>query len=218
LTGDNLSPIKDSLSPQSAPADDLARLVRSATDGDQSAWDEIVDRFNGLLWATCRAFRLTPSDASDVVQLTWLRLLEHLESIRDPARLPGWLATTCRRECLVLLRRNRRLQPVDDERLLYLGADSTGPAGSDQPGADTRLLVADRDAGLWHAFERLSLRCQQVLRLLVVIPENGPPSYQLAAQALGVPTGSLGPTRGRCLAQLRDLLDAEGISGSVLDS
>jgi RNA polymerase sigma factor (sigma-70 family) len=202
--------------PRSAPADELSRLVQSAADGDQVAWNQIVERFSGLLWATCRAFRLSTSDASDVYQLTWLRLLEHLESIRDPARLPGWLATTCRRECLVLLRRNKRLQPVDDDRLLHLiGSDQVG---ADQAAADLALLVADRDAGLWHAFTRLSERCQQVLRMLVVIPENGPPSYQLAAQALGLPTGSLGPTRGRCLAQLRDLLDAEGISSSLSDS
>jgi len=188
--------------------------VRSAADGDQSAWNELVDRFSGLLWATCHAFRLSTADAGDVCQLTWLRLLEHLDSIRDPSRLPGWLATTCRRECLVLLRRNKRLQPVDDDRLLFLGSDAVV---ADQA-ADTALLVADRDRGLWHAFERLSERCQQVLRMLVVIPENGPPSYQLAAQALGLPTGSLGPTRGRCLAQLRDLLDAEGISGLANDS
>jgi RNA polymerase sigma factor (sigma-70 family) len=194
--------------------------VRSASDGDQSAWNEIVNRFSGLLWATCHSFRLNSADAGDVCQLTWLRLLEHLGSIRDPERLPGWLATTCRRECLVLLRRNRRLQPVDDERLLLLGSDplrGDPPAGRDQP-ADAELLVADRDAGLWHAFGRLSDRCQRVLRLLVVIPENGPPSYQLAAETLGLPTGSLGPTRGRCLAQLRDLLDAEGISGFANDS
>ena len=173
-----------------------------------------MDRFSGLLLATCRAFRLSTADAGDVCQLTWLRLLEHLDSIRDSARLPGCLATTCRRECLVLLRRNKRLQPVDDDRLLFLGSDTVAA----DPAADTALLVADRDRGLWHAFERLSVRCQQVLRMLVVIPENGPPSYQLAAQALGLPTGSLGPTRGRCLAQLRDLLDAEGISGLANDS
>jgi len=207
-----------------AARDDLARLVRAASEGDQSAWNELVDRFSGLLWATCHAYRLNNADAGDVCQLTWLRLLEHLGSIRDPARLPGWLATTCRRECLVLLRRNRRLQPVDDERLLHLRSDTPGGLGAlgglgagDQS-ADAGLLVADRDAGLWQAFSRLSDRCQQVLRLLVVIPENGPPSYQLTAQALGLPTGSLGPTRGRCLAQLRDLLDAEGISGFATDS
>jgi RNA polymerase sigma factor (sigma-70 family) len=197
-------------SPSTAPRDDLDRLVRAAADGDQAAWNAIVDRFGALLWATCRAHRLSASDAGDVCQLTWLRLLEHLDTIRDPARLPGWLATTCRRECLVVLRRNRRLQPVDDDRLLHLGPDETP--------ADLPLMVADRDAGLWQAFSRLSLRCQQILRLLVVAPENGPPSYQLVAQALGLPTGSLGPTRGRCLAQLREMLDAEGISGPLADS
>jgi RNA polymerase sigma factor (sigma-70 family) len=196
--------------PSTAPTEELARLVRYAADGDQDAWNSLVDRFSSLLWATCRAYRLSPADAGDVCQLTWLRLLEHLDSIREPTRLPGWLVTTCRRECLVLLRRNRRLQPVDDERLLHLGADEAP--------ADHELLVADRDAGLWQAFSQLSQRCQQVLRLLVVIPENGPPSYQVAAQALGLPTGSLGPTRGRCLAQLREMLDAEGISGLATDS
>jgi RNA polymerase sigma factor (sigma-70 family) len=193
-----------------APPEELARLVRLAADGDQAAWNALVDRFSGLLWATCRAYRLSAADAGDVCQLTWLRLLEHLDSIRDPARLPGWLVTTCRRECLVLLRRNRRLQPVDDERLLHLGTDEAP--------ADRDLLVADRNAGLWQAFSQLSQRCQQILRLLVVIAENGPPSYQAAADALGLPTGSLGPTRGRCLAQLREMLDAEGISGLATDS
>ncbi len=196
--------------------DELSRLVQLAADGDQRAWNDLVDRYSGLLWATCRAFRLSPSDASDVCQLTWLRLLEHLQSIRDPARLPGWLVTTCRRECLVVLRRNKRFQPVDDDRLLHLLSSDQPSTG--QLAADVALLVADRDARLWQAFTQLSARCQQVLRLLVVIPENGPPSYQVAAQALGLPTGSLGPTRGRCLAQLRDLLDAEGISGSLSDS
>jgi RNA polymerase sigma factor (sigma-70 family) len=196
--------------PGTALTEDLTRLVRHAADGDQTAWDVLVDRFSGLLLATCRAYRLSTADAGDVSQLTWLRLLEHLETIREPSRLPGWLVTTCRRECLVLLRRNRRLQPVDDERLLHLGADEAA--------ADHDLLVADRDAGLWQAFERLSQRCQQILRMLVVIPESGPPSYQLAAEALGLPVGSLGPTRGRCLAQLREMLDAEGISGFATDS
>jgi RNA polymerase sigma factor (sigma-70 family) len=215
-SGASLPAIEKSTAPGNAPTDDLSQLLQAAQDGDQLAWNEIVDRFSGLLWATCRAFRLSPSDAGDVCQLTWLRLLEHLASIRDPARLPGWLVTTCRRECLVLLRRNRRQQPVDDDRLLHLlGSDQVG---AEQAAADVPLLIADRDAGLWQAFTRLSERCQQILRLLVVIPESGPPSYQLAAQALGLPTGSLGPTRGRCLAQLRDLLDAEGISSPLSDS
>jgi RNA polymerase sigma factor (sigma-70 family) len=196
--------------PLPPPAGDLGRLLRLAAGGDQHAWNELVDRFTGLLWATCRAHRLSPADAGDVCQLTWLRLLEHLDTIRDPARLPGWLATTCRRECLVLLRQQRRLQPVEDERLLG--------AGDDDVPADRAVLVEDRDAVLWRAFGELGERCRGILEVLVVLAEDGPPSYRSAAQALGVPVGTLGPTRGRCLARLRELLEAEGISGPGSDS
>jgi RNA polymerase sigma factor (sigma-70 family) len=142
--------------------------------------------------------------------LTWLRLLEHLEPIREPTRLPGWLATTCRRECQVQLRRNKRLQPIDDERLQTLGVEV--------PAADRPTLEADRNASLWLAFGRLSERCQEILRILVVAPEEGPPSYHVAAQALGLPPGTLGPTRMRCLDRLRKFVNDEGISGFVTDS
>jgi RNA polymerase sigma factor (sigma-70 family) len=189
---------------------DLVDLVNYAVLGDQAAWDALVGRFSRLVWGICSAYRLNTADAGDVFQLTWLRLLEHLDSIREPARLPGWLATTCRRECQVQLRRNRRLQPIADERLLNIG--------SDEPAADQPVLVADRNASLWVAFSRLSERCQQILRVLVVTPEEGPPSYHVAAKALGLPTGSLGPTRMRCLDRLREILGAEGISGLVVDS
>jgi RNA polymerase sigma factor (sigma-70 family) len=194
----------------SRPEVDLVDLVNSAALGDQAAWDVLVGRFSRMVWGICAAYRLNTADAGDVFQLTWLRLLEHLESIREPARLPGWLATTCRRECQVQLRRNRRLQPMDDERLLNIR--------SDEAAADRSTLVADRNASLWSAFGRLSDRCQQILRVLVVAPEEGPPSYHVAAEALGLPTGSLGPTRMRCLDRLRKILGDEGISGLVVDS
>jgi DNA-directed RNA polymerase specialized sigma24 family protein len=90
----------------------------------------------------------------------------------------------------------------------------TEPAAS----ADEAILVSDRDAGLWRAFARLSQRCQELLRLLVLEPDRRPPSYELVAAALGVPKGSLGPTRGRCLQQLRKLLDIEGIHGFAANS
>jgi RNA polymerase sigma factor (sigma-70 family) len=189
---------------------DLVDLVNAATLGNQGAWDALVARFSRLVWGICASYRLNSADAGDVFQLTWLRLLEHLDTIRDPARLPGWLATTCRRECQVQLRRNKRLQPIEDDRLRNIGAD--------EPPADRTSLVADRNASLWLAFERLSERCQQILRVLVVAPEEGPPSYHIAAEALGLPTGSLGPTRMRCLDRLRKFLGDEGISGFIADS
>jgi RNA polymerase sigma factor (sigma-70 family) len=189
----------------------LAPLVRAARDGDRDSWNALVDRFSSLLWAICRSFGLSGADAGDAFQLTWLRLLEHLDTIEEPDRLAAWLATTCRRECLAVLRRGRRVLPTADDAVFDR---VTGYAA----GADRASLVSDRDAGLWRAFGRLTDRCQQILRVLVLEPDDRAPSYDVAAQVLGMPKGSLGPTRGRCLAQLRKFLDVEGISGLAGDS
>lgn len=180
--------------------DPVPRWVRAAAAGDARAWEQLVDRYAGLVWSICRAHRMSGDDAADAAQLTWLRLLENLEQIRDPRRLAGWLATTCRRECLTLLRRSRSFVVVENERLDWLLG---GVAPADQP-----LLTTDQYAVLWQAFQRLSEWCQRVLRALVVDAEDGPPSYQLVASQLQTPVGSLGPTRARCLSQLRKLLDS----------
>jgi RNA polymerase sigma factor (sigma-70 family) len=186
------------------PPDDLVpRLVRAAAAGDARAWGQLVDLFAGLLWSICRGFRLTDDDAGDVVQLTWLRLLEHLDTIRDPQRLAGWLATTCRRECLQLLRRSQGLVSVEQEQLDRM---TEGGFPADEP-----LLMAEERAALWQAFQLLSAWCQRVLRELVVDADDGPPSYRLVAARLQTPVGGLGPTRARCLSQLRKLLDRGGI-------
>jgi len=190
---------------------DITRLLSAARDGDQSAWDELVRRFSGRLWAICRSYGLSQSDAADVFQLTWLRLLEHVDSIREPERLAGWLGTTCRNEALAQLRRRSRALPFGDERLFDQLA---GPL----PAADTPTMLTERDAAVWRAFGQLGERCQRVLRALVLDPDDGPPSYEMVAAALDMPVGSLGPTRGRCLAQLRKLLDVEGIHGLLTDS
>src|SRR5260370_34307535 len=84
------------------------QLVAAATGGDQEAWAALVERYTSLLWSVARSYRLPEADASDVVQTTWLRLVEHLDRIADPERLPGWLATTARRECMRLVRRAGR--------------------------------------------------------------------------------------------------------------
>lgn len=181
----------------------LATLVEAAARGDSRAWDEIVERFSSLVWSICRAYRLTDSDAADAVQLTWLRLLEHMDAIRDPQRLAGWLATTCRRECLAIVRRSRSSVSVEDDHMDRL----LGGA----PPADEPLLTAAEHAALWQAFQLLSQWCQRLLRELVINPDDGPPSYRLAAVTLQVPVGSLGPNRARCLRQLRNLLSKDGI-------
>jgi RNA polymerase sigma factor (sigma-70 family) len=185
------------------PDNPVPGWVRAAAAGDSQAWEQLVDRYQSLLWSICRSYRLSAEDSADVVQLTWLRLLDNLERIRDPRRLAGWLATTCRRECLALRRRSPSSAAVEEERMDRLLG---GGAPADEP-----VLTADQFAILWDAFRRLSEWCQRVLRALVVDPEDGPPSYSLVASQLQVPVGSLGPTRARCLDQLRKLLDNGGI-------
>jgi len=186
-----------------ANGDPVPGWVLAAAAGDGQAWDRLVDRYAGLVWSVCRAHRMSADDAADVSQLTWLRLLENLDRIRDPRRLGSWLATTCRRECLAFLRRSRPSVPVEEEHMDQLLG---GVAAADQP-----ILAADENATLWLAFLQLSEWCRRVLRALIVEAEDGPPSYRLVAAELQVPVGSLGPTRARCLGQLRKLLDNGGI-------
>ena len=183
--------------------DELVRRFRAAKDGDQGSWDWLVDRYSRLVWGVIRANGLNHTDAQDAYQWTWLRLLDRMDTVREPARLPGWLATTARNECLGIWRRQGRAAPTDDEVLDRV-------AGS-APAADQSTLLADRDSTLWKAFGRLTVRCQRVLRVLVADAEDGPPEYTAAAVALEMPVGSLGPTRRRCLDKLRELLGEEGI-------
>lgn len=177
----------------------LEQLVRAAAGGDQTAWDAIVDRFSSLVWATARAHRLSHADASDVAQTTWLRLVEHLDRIREPERLGAWLATTARHESLRVIRQGKREGPTDDADLFE--------APSDEP-ADRLLVDPERDAGLWRAFSALSERCKALLRLLVSDDE---PSYEEIGAALGMPIGAIGPTRMRCLERLRGSVELRGL-------
>jgi len=170
---------------------ELEELVREARDGDESAWSALVDRFEGLVWATTRAHRLPQPAAADVTQTTWLRLVENLDRIKDPERLGAWLATTARRECLRHIRlRSRELQ-VEDDSLFEAPTHES---------LDTRMIDRERYDALWRAFARLGERCQALLRLLSA-PD--PPSYEEIGAALGMPIGAIGPTRSRCLEKLR---------------
>lgn len=171
-------------------------LLASAAAGDQRSWEAIVDRYGGLVWSVARSYRLGSADAADVSQATWLRLVEHLGEIRDSQRLGAWLATTARREALSLLRRAGRDAPTGDPETV------DAACGEDEP-VDQALLRAERDIQLWRAFDTLPGRCQQLLRVLLAEPA---PTYAEAGEALGIPVGSIGPTRARCLDTLRQLL------------
>jgi RNA polymerase sigma factor (sigma-70 family) len=174
-------------------------LVRDAAGGDQGAWNQLVERYSRLVWAVARGHRLAHADSADVFQTTWLRLVEHLGRVRDPEQLAGWLSTTARHESLRVLRLGRRERPDEDV------ADGREANGHGDPGLEPALLAVEERASVAAAFARLSERCQALLRLVVAEPGL---SYADVAGVLGIPVGSIGPTRGRCLDQLRRLLEA----------
>jgi RNA polymerase sigma factor (sigma-70 family) len=172
--------------------------VKSAAAGNQLARERLFDEFGGVVRAVARAYRLSDADAADVAQVTWLRLLEHLDDLREPARVGAWLATTARRECLSVLRGARRHVP--------LGDDAPDHESPDSP-LDDWLLTGERDRALWRSFARLRATDQALLRLLLADPA---PAYEEISAALSMPIGSIGPTRARALERLRRELNSEG--------
>lgn len=164
-------------------------LLRAAA-GEREAWDALVDRFDQMVWSVARSFRLDDAAASDVAQTVWLRLIENVDRIQDPERLPGWLATTCRREALRVIKRSERSVPSDFEY------DIEDPS----PSLESMMIEDEETREVVQAFAELGEECQQLLRLLTVEPAL---SYEEIAEATGRPVGSLGPTRGRCVERLK---------------
>ena len=181
-------------------------LVTRARDGDKQAWDALVERYAPLLWSICRRYGLGGTDADDVGQSVWLRLLEQLDKIRDPAALPGWLATTTRREC------GRLLAAVRGPDSARFAVDAETVPDERAVRTDHELLLAERNAALREAFMRLPPGGQRLITMLIQDP---PVPYAKISAELGIPVGSIGPTRRRCLAKLRRdpavaaLIDAE---------
>jgi RNA polymerase sigma factor (sigma-70 family) len=172
----------------------VARLVARAADGDQAAWNEIVERYAPMVWSICLRYRLSSHDIEDVGQGVWLALVEHLGDLREPAALPGWLATATQRECLRVLRTARRYDrfgPVPDE-LPHPSADDAM--------IEQEIIAAERNAALRAAFGELAPRCRELLSMLITDP---PRSYAEISTILRIPVGSIGPQRARCLERLR---------------
>lgn len=167
-----------------------AELVEAARDGDAHAWDELVQRYAGLVMAICRKMRLSESDAADVSQTVWLRLVEGLPKLRNPAALPGWLATTTRHEALHV-----RQQPAAVTFLEEIELD----AGAEP--LDAELLAAERRTALRQAVAALPAEGRALLSLLMADP---PVPYSEISRRLGIPVGSIGPTRRRLIDKLRD--------------
>jgi RNA polymerase sigma factor (sigma-70 family) len=190
-------------------SEDAGELARAAAAGDEQAWRALVDRFSALVWTITRSFGLGPAEAADVSQVTWLRLVEHLDQLTDPSRVGAWLGTTAKRECLALIRkRSRGAVPAEDELFVdRVAADVSSPI--------QRVVADERKAVLWEALGSLADRCQRLLRVLMADP---PPPYETISDVLEMPIGSIGPTRSRCLAQLRRYLTDRGITGDALSS
>jgi len=186
-------------------SDSLTDLVSRAQKGDQDAWDSIVERFLPLVGAIARQHRLSPADGDDVGQTVWLRLVEHLGALRDPAALPGWIRTTARNECLRLLAARGRTRVVDP---LAGGLDSVTDDLT-----DAELLAAERRQALRDALAELPEGRRELLLLMLVDP---PLAYDEISRRLGIPIGSIGPTRARAFAQLRDTAALRTLSETSL--
>jgi RNA polymerase sigma factor (sigma-70 family) len=190
---------------QRLSGEQVTALVAAAAEGDREAWHALTRAFGPMIWAIANAHRLRDADAADVSQATWLALLEHLHDVKDPSRLGAWLATTARRECLRVLRERER-------RVLY-GDDYPEHESPDPSPGDT-VMLSERDAALWCSFGRLRASDQALLRLLMADPR---PSYEEISAALDMPIGSIGPTRQRAIARLREQLDEERSLTLMLD-
>jgi RNA polymerase sigma factor (sigma-70 family) len=169
---------------------DPAELLKAAADGDRSAWGELTSTYGPRMWAVARASGLSEADAADAVQGAWLRLLEHLHGIREPAGVGAWLATTARREALLILRKEASAPPSFD--VVH------------EPDAAAAVLEADGRRLLWKTVSALQEPCRTLLQLVATDLGN-----QQMALRLGVPVGSVGPTRARCLDKLRTLISLQ---------
>jgi len=171
-------------------------LLESARAGDRAGLDEIVSELTPMLWHIARAQGLDPDSSSDVVQNTWLSLVRSLSDIRTPAALTGWLVMVTKREAWRIARARRAERPVDTADL--------GEDPEPGPGPEQLAVAADTNRRLWALLRRLPERCQRLLRIIAFVPR---PDYAAISADLDVPHGTIGPTRGRCLARLRRLLE-----------
>jgi len=181
-------------------------LVTRAVNSDQNAWNDIVERYAPLVWSICAHYRLNDQDIEDVGQTVWLLLVEHLGKLREPAALPGWLATTTHRECQRALTAARKTEGAGtklDDALLVVDAAVI----------EQEVLAAERNAALRLALRELPPRCQQLLAMLISDP---PRSYTEISATLQIPVGSIGPQRARCLERLRRSAALTGLGAGEL--
>jgi RNA polymerase sigma factor (sigma-70 family) len=173
--------------------EDITQLVANAIGGSERAWCELYRRYNSLISSTAQSFRLTEVNREDVNQNVWLQLVLHIKDLREPRALSGWIVTTTRNEALKIIGRSRRCEPADplsDARLHQV--DETQP--------DENLNRAEQRRAVHALIGELRPEHQELFRLLLADPHL---SYAEIGRRLGIPVGSIGPTRARCLTRLR---------------
>lgn len=168
-------------------------------EGDRAAIDELVREMTPVLWHVVRAYRLDEDLCEDVIQFTWLTLVRKADSVENPRAVSSWLIITARRQAWRVASRSRREDATDDEELAPVL-----PVARD---AESEAVEADTNHRLWAAVSRLSERCQRLLR---VIAFDDRPDYKHISDDLGMPVGSIGPTRRRCLEKLKSAIAGEG--------
>ncbi len=193
-----------------SPGDELVSLVAGALGGSQDAWNALVERLERVVWKSVNMMTFDHDIREDAFAATWLRLAERLDSIREPEKLPGWLATTACNEVRQILRQRGRLPIGLPDGAGQLGG-GLGTLLDTVPGDDgehDREMLADEQAReVRAAFARLDEGCRDIITVLVMA--DPPVSYDEASEMLGRPIGSLGPTRKRCLDKMRTLIESE---------
>lgn len=177
-------------------ADEAARLFTEYRSGRRDSLGRLVHLLTPTLWHLARSCGASRSDAEDVVQTAWLRLADNADSVRDPQAVLAWLGTTVRRETWRVCREAGRDITLPEHR------EVVDPS----PEPSEAIGLRESQSALWRHFQKLSPRCQALLR---VISRGGPPDYAALAESLDMPVGSIGPTRGRCLAALRKALTSD---------
>jgi RNA polymerase sigma factor (sigma-70 family) len=178
-------------------------LLGAAKKGDETAWQEIIARYQSLINAISRRYRLVPHDAHDVSQYVWMQLVDHIHKLRDPRALPGWIAVTTTHRCYEILRAHKRSVTVDPLAIGTFGlvdTDAKRMNGDGRSDVDDDLLRAEQRSAVQQGLAELTEGQQQLLRLLVADP---PVPYREISRRMNLPTGSIGPTRARLLKKLR---------------
>jgi RNA polymerase sigma factor (sigma-70 family) len=181
-----------------------ARLFVAYRNGDEATMGDLVRLLTPILWHTARAARLDAATAEDVLQNVWLALVRHAGSITEPLAVLQWLVVSTKRESWRVAKAASRTRPEDFE-----SGEPVGGAAVETPTArsvEEEVLTHDSDSRLWQHIEALPERCRALLRVIAFADR---PDYAQLAEALGMPQGSIGPTRGRCLAKLRLALSAD---------